>query len=352
MPPTPTSTFHSPGPFSTFIPTAGDLQGATGMMQVEFSRNPASFALNRYAEIRPGVPEAGYYAELNTADATRVVALDEYAWPDGSDAPQIGDRKLKWNSYQTNRNAFPFRLGQRAINNARGWDIIGGNARMSAQQAMTARTLKALAVINTAANWPAASKAATGTIAGGGAWDESTTSNMYIKVGIHHAVEAILKNTGGAVRPSQILMLIGPDFAHALSETAEIIQYLVNHERAMTDALGEQGLLSNYGLPRYLYGIEVVVEDAVRTTSRAGVTDVSTFMMGNNATFVSRPGGLIGPASDAPTFSTVTGFISEDMTVEAFTDNENRRYKGRVTDNTDFVLTAAASGYHIADISA
>ena len=40
----------SPGSANTYVPTFSE---ATGLVQVEFSRNPASFAVNQYAKLVP-----------------------------------------------------------------------------------------------------------------------------------------------------------------------------------------------------------------------------------------------------------------------------------------------------------
>jgi hypothetical protein len=56
-------------------------------------------------------------------------------------------------------------------------------------------------------------------------------------------------------------------------------------------------------------------------------------------------------SNQGASFSTLTQMIYEDMTVETFEDAENRRTKGRVVDDYDIVLTAPASGYHIADVT-
>lgn len=352
---TPTTTFHGPGPGNVFIPhQIRQSPGATRMMQVEFSRNPDDFRLNQYSQLVTDSATAGLYVELDTDEAVRIVNLQDFVWPDGNDAPDGQARKLRWRKFATTRRGFPFRLGRKARENA-SFDILGANARMTATQAMTARTLDAVTVITTAANWPTGNKAATVDAllsTTGASWISSSTSQNFIKKSINTVVEAIMLVTGGVIKPGDISLLIGPDIAHSMGETAEIIQYMVNHERAIEAGLmGTNAANAMYSLPPFLYGVRLLVEDAVRVSTREGVTQTRAFMFGNNAVFLSRAGNLTGGAEGIPTLTTLTGFIHEDMTVETEEDSWNRRTKGRVTEDTDFVLTSTISGYHIADIT-
>ncbi len=354
--PSPTTTFHGPGPGNVFIPhQIRQSPGATRMMQVEFSRNPDDFKINQYAQLVTDSATAGLYVELDTDAAVRIVNLHDFAWPDGNDAPDGQARKLRWRKFATERRGFPFRLGRKARENA-SFDILGANARMTATLAMTARTLDAVTLITTASNWPTGNKAATVDAllsTTGSAWTDSTASENWIKKSINAVVEAIMKVTGGVIKPNDITLIVGPDTAHSMGEQAEIIQYMVNHERAIDAGLmGTNAMNAMYSLPPYLYGVRLIVEDAVRNSTREGAaTQTRSFMMGNSAVFLSRAGNLMGGAEGIPTLTTLTGFIHEDMTIETEEDTWNRRTRGRVTDDTDWVLTSTISGYHIADVT-
>lgn len=354
--PTPTTTAHGPGPGNVFIPSGvRKSSGATRMMQSEFSRNPDSFPLNTYAQLVTDAAIAGLYVLLDTNAAVRVINLRDFEWPDGNDAPDGQARDLTWKKFATNRRSFQFRIGRKARENA-AFDIMGANARMSATQAMTARTFDAVTVMTTAANWETAQKAATIDALlslTGAEWTSSTATELHIKKSINAVVEKIMLATGGAIRVGDITMVIGPDTAHAMSETPEIVQYLVNHERAIEAGLmGTNAANAVYGLPAFLYGVKLIVEDSVRNTTRKGAaTQTNSFMMGNNAVFLSRSGNLEGGAEGVPTLSTLSMFVHEDMSVESEEDEWNRRTKGRVVDDYDVQLTATISGFHIADVT-
>jgi hypothetical protein len=64
-----------------------------------------------------------------------------------------------------------------------------------------------------------------------------------------------------------------------------------------------------------------------------------------NAFLVARPGSIEAVAGSGPSFSTVTMFTLEEMTVEQKDDADNRRYVGHVVDDYDVVMTAAPSGF-------
>lgn len=357
---TPTTTFHGPGPSNVFIPGAGMNPEATRMIQVEFSRNPAKFKVNQYVQFVPGAGQAGYYPEIDTDEAVRVVNQEDYIWPDGDDAPDLGLRPLRWLKYVTERRAYPFRLGQKTVDNAQ-YDIMGSHGRMAATKAMTDRSLDAVTVMTTEANWPAAHYDATVDAllsTTGASWVTSSTTNLYIQQSFHAIVERILLATGGVVGTDDIACVIGPDTAHKMSRTAEVRGYIVNNESSVP-FWQNTGIFASYNLPPKMYGVSIVVEDAVRVSTRRGAsTTTRAFLMGDNAVFASRVGGLIAPSggdsgnnAQPPNFSTVVGFVNEDMTIESKTDDWNRRQKGRVVDDRDIVLAAPISGSQIADVT-
>lgn len=352
---TPTTTFHVAGPGNVFIPSTSFQKspGATRMMQVEFSRNPSTFAFNQYVQVVPDAAAKGLYCELDTDEAVRVVNLQDFEWPDGNDAPTGEGRRLRWKKFATNRRAFPFRIGHKTRENAT-FDIIGANSRLVATQAMTARSYDAATVLTTPANWPATNTSATVDAllsTTGASWITSSATDLFIQRSFHAIVQNILKATAGAVRPGDIECVIGPDVAHQMSRTAEIRAYIVNNEQALP-YWQNTGVYASYNLPPMMYGVKIVVEDAVRVSTRHGESSTTRgFLLGNNAVFASRPNGLTGGVEGAPTFSTITAFVYEDMTVETKDDPDNRRMAGRVVDDYDIVLTAPISGYLVQDIT-
>lgn len=353
---TPTTTTHVAGPGNVYIPSSGYTRspGATRQMHIEFSRNPSTFAFNQYAQVVPDAAPKGLYAVLDTDEAVRVVNLQDFEWPDGDDAPQDEGRRLTWKKFATNRRAFPFRVGHKTRENAE-FDIIGANSRMVATKAMTARSYDAIGVMTTSSNWGDNYSATVDALLSttGASWISSSATELFIQRSFHTVVSNIIKGTCGAIRleSHDIGVVISPDVAFQMARTAEVRAYVVNNEQALP-YWESTGVYAAYNLPPIMYGVRIIVEDAVRVSTRHGAASTTRgYMTGNNAIFVSRPNGLTGGVEGAPTFSTVTAFVHEDMTVETKDDPDNRRVVGRVVDDIDVVITAPISGWLVGDIT-
>ena len=115
-----------------------------------------------------------------------------------------------------------------------------------------------------------------------------------------------------------------------------------------------QGLLNQFSLPPQLYGVDVSVEDCVRTTDRptAGeATSTQTYAMtADKAAILTKPGAPTVSA-DVPTFATITQVFKEEMTVEALNDGWNRCTEGAVVDDRDTVPSSALSGFLFQDVA-
>lgn len=332
-----------PSGTNTFIPSFE----ASGKLQVEFSRNPKRFAVNKYIKVKPVKRDIGYYLTITAEEAARVINsnLADFVWSDGQEAPLGNDNNESFNysKYATKRYAFPFNMGQKAVEQA-DWDIIASHARIAAQKAMTARTLNICTVMTTSGNW--GSNTDTATNLGGGLLDAATSSTPYIKKTINAVAEAILKATIGVATRDDLIMVMNPHTASLIGQSQEIIDHLKQSPFALAQIRGDVPSQSGqWGLPDTLYGVKVVVEDAVRVTSKKGATKATTYCLPNqDVIFLTRPEGLMG-SEGVPDFSTIQLFSYEDMTVENKRDPDNRRELGRVVDDYDVQLVAPASGY-------
>lgn len=359
MPPTPTTNFHGTGVGGSFIPEA------TGAVQVEFSRNPDSFALNQYARIIPGVAAAGYYPEFDTQDAIRIVTSQDYQWPDGNSAPRGENRELRWKSWTTLRYSYPWELGERALRNAMnvsGLDLASANARMVATKAMTARSYSAVTAL-AGASWGSNTSATVDALLGGSgeSWTVSTVANSTIENSFRTVAQQIHEATGGVVGPSALCCVVSPAIARQMALTAEIVDYRKAHNQTWSLLNGYQrDILNKWGLPPYIAGIRMCVEDAVRISTRKGISVTDGYLTGNSAYFLARvdgvsgtPGGLTQDIEGyvGPNLSTLVGFVEDDMLVEQRDDRWNKRVEGRVVDTYDFEVAAPISGYYIADVT-
>lgn len=359
-----TLTAVHPGGSNTYVPSTA----ATKNMQVDFSRNPQAFALNRWLYIVPVDKTVGLYTRMTVEEAGRILNNGEHLWPYGEDEPQDRGRveKFELPAYRTRRFHHGFRIPQETADEAP-WDILAQHARIVMQQAMTNRTMQAVALVQNTSNWPAAN---TGAVTGltnsagltvTGKWDQSTTARLDIKKSLVIAAQVIQKQTLNAIKISDLKLVIGPDTAAAMACTQEIADFVKGSTDAYKYIKNELGPNALYGLPQYLYGFEIVLEDAVKATTRKGASSQTKSWVwdGDKPALLYRAGGtgsdetdgLVGPenSNEAPTFSAVTCFVKEDMTVESFNDVNNRVQKGRVVDNFDNQITAPISGYLFQD---
>lgn len=325
---------------------------ATGQLVVDFSRNINEFAINRYAQIVPVDKVAGYYLEMTVEEAGRILNADlsDFAWADNADAPEDtdGTESFEFKEFRSKRYKYGFRLGDRTVDQS-SWDIVAQHGAMKAQQAMTGRTQLAITVLTTAGNYAASHTSAVSAISGNtGNWGASTTARQDIRRSLNHAVNVIRLDTLGAVKPTDIILTISPGLAKEMAETQEIVDFIKGSPAAWASVKGDladQNRNIAYGLPPQLYGYDLVVEDAVKVTSRKGATKVTSTVLADATPFMaSRPGGLEGQYG-SPSFSSCTVFIKEEMTTETLHDVNNRLTRGRVVEDFEVILTAPVSAF-------
>lgn len=339
------------GGLNTYVPSTNAL--ATGALQVEFTRAVNTFPITKYAQIVPVNQMTGYYLRLDSDDNVRITDINAFQWPLGNDRPVGSTNQHDFVQFACQRFAYPFYIPNETVKQA-AWDIVAQHARAKAQLAMTGRCIRAATALTGSAAQTAFNNvgnyASTGTLSpGGGVWTTSTTD--IIQKGIQGALRAISLATGGAVRAEyDVMMVISPTIANLLSQTDEVRSYVKNYPAALS-ALQGSDTFAMYGLPPNLFGVQVVVDDSVRVTTRKGASSTTReYIYGNSAVFVSRPGGLIG-VEGSTSFSTVQTMAFEDMTVENWDDPKDRRIEGRVIDNSTVQLVAPVSGYLVLNVT-
>lgn len=334
-----------PSGSNTYIPS----HEATGNLVVDFSRNPKKFALPRWAQMVPVTLNQGQYLLLTVEQAGRILNSggEDFNWADGMRAPR-GDgntESFNWQPYLTKRKAYPYNIGYLASGQA-SWDILAWHARIYAQLAMTMRTQLAVTAAQTAANYDASHTADVSAITGvTGKWDVSTTARGDIKRSIDTALDKIRLDTLATVEPGDANLVMSPGCARKMASSQEIVDFIKASPDAVNWIKQKLGPSANYGLPEYIHGVRVVVEDAAKITSRKGATKVAAYVMDDTKPFIcARPGGIEAPAG-GPTFSTITIFEKENMTVESMDNANDRLTEARVVDDVAVVLTAPVTGY-------
>jgi len=268
-----------PSGTNTFVPSTE----ATHNLVVDFSRNPASFRLSKYVQYTPITKPQGLYIEMTVEQAGRILGSDaeDIAWPYGADAPsgEGSEEGFEFKAVETRRFAPAFRLPQEASENAE-WKILAQYARMNAQRAMTARTIRTMAKLTNTSNYPTGHFSAVTSIPGvTGAWNLSTTVRSDIKRSLDYAAEQIMIATLGAVQPSDLIVVMNPRVAQRISVCQEIRDHIKQSPAAKETILGNLGDVNNFGMPEKLYDYEIVVENAVKVTSRKGATANKSFVM-------------------------------------------------------------------------
>lgn len=340
--------YQYPSSQNTFVKS----HEATNKLVVDFSRNPKDFGVTRYTQIVPVDKTAGYYMRMTLEEAARVLNSDvsEHYWPDNEESPQglSGTESFRWEEFRAKRYAYAFRLGDRTVD-VSSWDIVAQHGAIKAQQAMTARTVLAIAELQNSSNYAAAHTSAVSAITGNtGTWAESTTARQDIRRSLNYAANVIRKATFAVVKPKDLMLVITPETAKELAECQEIVDFIKGSPAAWASIngnLADQNNNVGYGLPPDLYGYELVIEDAVKVTSHKAATKTDDWVMDGAKPFLcARPGGLTGTYG-APSFSTCTIFMKEEMTTETLRDPNHRLTRGRVTEDFDVVMTAPISGF-------
>jgi hypothetical protein len=334
---------------NTFIPSFD----ASGQLVIQYSRNPKDFAINKYTTITPVKKSIGYYLRITAEVAGRILNTDlkDRVWHDGNDAPSLtwGNESFEMQAFATTRYLSGFRLGYKSVDQA-DWKILASHAGMHAQAAMTARSQIAITALTTGGNYDSGHNNSA-TTWGGGKFDVGTVATPYLKNGLLAMAEQIHKSTLGAVQPKDMIIVLNPTSARKLSASAELMDAFKQQPGVWKWTVdGEEVRNGRWGLPESLYGFQVVVEDAVKVTSKKGATRAVSYAFPDDTLImVSRPGGLMGFEGSA-SYSTGHFFMYEEMTVEQRDDPDNRRIQGRIVDDFDFKVVAPAAGAIASDI--
>lgn len=344
---------------------------------ISYARRKDKFKLNRYAQLVEAPAASFFYYELDRDQAVRLTngTTATQVWADGAKRPERADNHPGFREKQETciRYDFTAEVGNIALEMAqKQWQAKTVYLNMLASQAMTARTVNVWRGVgtgtggwlglDTASIWPTGSVADVNSLNGGaGTWDNASadpqdSSFMAIRKSLLNAANRIFLNTNGVVTWNDLRLVIHPDTARAMSNTGEIRDYYKYAGSYTKDAIeGPTNYNEEYGLPAKLYGIEVVVEDAmaINDPATAGPTSMSTnrYFIKNktNAVIMSRQGGI--DSQVGPSFSTFQlWWFKEQMTVEEFVDPKHRLTEFHVTDYYTPVAPALVGGFDITGV--
>jgi hypothetical protein len=326
---------------------------ATGRLTVGFMRSPKRYKLTRYCQYIPVTSVVGLYRFIKSEASVRINDPNSMKWAYGTARAENSlMEQFERRSYRAERFNQTTPLDDVMIEQSPE-DLTAEQAMVNANRLMLNRTVTAIDQLQTAGNWGA--NTATATALGGGKWDAATGTNLYIKQGITNAVKAIVLATNGVVQVSDLKLVLSPGAAVKISTSQEIRDLIKQSQYAGPELLRGTIEDMNFYLPPYLYGLEVVVEDTVRTLSGVdadGADNATKTFAWNDtvATIVARPGGLVGTYSGGPNYSTAVFFMKSENQVEQLNDPINRRSLCSVTDEWAFELVAPASGFCVTSI--
>jgi len=325
---------------------------ASGNMVISYSRNIDDFAVNQVTQIKPVQKESGYYLQFTAEQAARLLnsdAISEFVWADGQERPlrNEGTESFQFLEYKTIRTEFGANLGNKSVDQA-DFDILGIHGAIHGQQAMTARTQRVYTCLTDTSNYDSGHYSAVASITGNtGNWGQSTTQRQDVRRSLNYALGVIKKATLGVVKQKDLHLVIGPATAMELAETQEIVDHVKHSPEAWAQVRGDiKGINTEWGLPDQLYGYPVVVDDTVRVSSKKGATRSADFVWQSGyAALVSRPGALVNEGGGGPSFSSITNFVYEELSVETLRDDRNRRVQLSVVLDEVPVLTAPAATF-------
>jgi hypothetical protein len=147
-----------------------------------------------------------------------------------------------------------------------------------------------------------------------------------------------------------LALLINPNTAVKMAKSAEIHSYMSGSPFSLGMIQDSLNALVNWGLPSSLYGIKVIVEDAVRVTSQKKQARTDEYCLPDQtAVLVARPGEIVQVDG---TFSTVALMVAEEMSIESKVEVDNRRIVGRCVEDFDVQVVSPISGYLLTAVTA
>lgn len=343
----------------------GYLPELTGQV-IAYVRKPEAFRLNQYVQYVPTKKKNAAFVQLGVDVFVRAVTDEEDAWEDGDSRKQMGEYNkipYKMIPFRTVRRNTAWKLGSEAIEETTAFKLRPAHVDMATSMRMTKRTNKVITSLQTAANWSSNTATANSLNGGKGTWDKGSVdpnSPNYLAIykSLVTAAQKIHLATNGRVTPTDLVTVVSPGAAIAMSSSPEMVSYVARSPYARE--VLEKGFDPQYqlwGLPSTYRGFKFVVEDAPIVTSRekadgTEATTTRTYIKNDTtAIMVSRPGGLDGEYGTIGNFSTVQIYYYGGMLeVEAFSDNEDRLVRGHVSDDIYVAIASPISGYLITSI--
>jgi hypothetical protein len=341
-----------PGPMNVYIPAFGGT--AQAKLIVSYARDPKKFAVNKLAQRTPTSTLAGNWLTLRPEVLARVLNdPNEVVWVDGQPSPtgNHNQQDFRGTPYVCVRRARPAYVGWQTRDQAV-WDIQDTQLQVLAHQMMTQRAFAFYNVAMSSTNHLASHvKTATAwsNIGGtGGFWSAGTVTNPIIQRTLLNIGNQIRKDTMDAVSYQDLTLVVTPPVAIGMATSQEIHDYLARSPFALAQVKGDAPSQNGqWGLPDKIYGMDLVVDGTLRTTSgRLTVPGTTVDIQSaddNSACVIATPGSLpdnVGQVNSA--FSSMHMFVynGEEMVTTTQDEPWNMRTLLRVHETYDMKLVA------------
>lgn len=346
--------FAYAGPTNAYLPTLE----LSGNLQIGYSRNRNSYAINRWTRFRNCQRTHGLYRQFNPLDYNRIKSGNarQFIWAPGTASPGGQDGSVGFQNVQYNcdRRAYPCDLDLLTDQQA-DYDIAKDATENAANLAMVVRTLEATNVIVTSGNH-IASHVYTATAAAGGFLSGATEADPRIKKALQYGTLRILRDSNTTVKPSQIVAVMNPNTAQLLSQTQEMHSVFARSRFAQGLVTGD--LTDDYGLSSHLYTHPIVVEDATYNLfarEDAVTPEAQAFVFPDNTIALVTVTGdedNKGLPANTRNISSLNFFVygPDDMKVETETNTYDRILRMKVVDNFDVQLTAPVTAALITNV--
>lgn len=365
-------TFVEPGAYNVYVPGA-DTQATLAI--IAFLKSPKKYRYNSYVAYRPATRMQGIYLVLDKDAGARHLTMNQYAWRDGANRPEGNNNALPFGSmpYRTERYNIPFTVGNLSREQA-SWELVAAHGAMAAMQWATGFTTEIMTLLENPANWGTHTADANDLNGGAGFWDESDTQLQAFQRTIYTAVEQVIKDTNAMVSSEDLRLILGVEAARKLRSSREMTDFIKGSpdaQRSIENA-DRSNPNAEFGLPKYLAGLELIVENAVRVTTPKGGNPTGRVFLKDptSALIVAKqdalPGDQVSDQFSVPNFSTFQVFHytgagkgnNDDSkngpsglyTVQTFEDPINEKLAGHIVTNFDMKLVAPESGFLITNV--
>jgi hypothetical protein len=361
-------TMRAIGPFNGLLPEP------TGVL-VGYLRDPKSFPYLRYTQFIPAPEVQFMYWLMNFDDPARMPRENDNVWayddyrPTGKGFALQGE----WVEARTNRWDFPYTVGEETI---RVWRKAGFNIKNMYDEVRSSQfqTHRAWRAVNKLldASWPTNHTATPQGLIGTTDpvyWNDARGNPdlptgdaderfLVIKKTLNRVKRRIHLATNGAVKRTELLAIIPPVVAEAISETHEIQEAL--KQSRFAKELTESTNANDWNLPETYAGFTFVVEDTPRvkinqkadgTMADVTVASEKDYILDEDSVIIASRSGSLDGIYGGKSFSTLQMYhYRGEGRVEAFSEPKHELVEGHIVAEDKFVTPSLVSGFKITDV--